>query len=250
MKNKRAQLLFLTMASFLAGVFLITAVRSNNIPTRQIDPRNEELIHAIAALEDEIAALEEERHLLNEQITDIHENQTEGESYLSLLSQSLESLNQSACLTKLQGPGIIITIDDNKEGAAKARASSPETYHAEDYIIHDKDLLYIVRALAPASEAVSINQVRLNDNAHIRCVGTVILVNYARLAPPYEISVIGDPEALTQALTSSSRYRSLLGRMMPIKIAASESITLPGYNGAYAPNFSKPVKDNAAVVIF
>ncbi|MCL2496045.1 MAG: DUF881 domain-containing protein [Clostridiales bacterium] len=242
MKNKKTQLIFLTVVSFAVGIFIMAAIRSANMPVRQINPRNEELIRAILALETEIADLEDQRRMINENITAIHEEQTEGESQLSLLSQSLESLRQSAALTELQGPGLIITIDDNKEGADKARFSSPENFFPENYIVHDKDLLYIVRAVSPDSEAIAINNVRLNNNSHIRCAGTVILVNYAILAPPYEIRIIGDPEKLLQSLHSSSRYQSLLSKMMPIKTAVMEEITLPGYSGGYVLNYSKPAR--------
>jgi len=242
MKNTKMQILFLTVAFFVVGIFIMAAIRTANMPVRQINTRNEVLISDILDLEAEIADLEEYRRLTNEKITAIHEEQIQGESQLSLLSQSLENLRQSAALTELQGPGLIITIDDNKEGAEKARFASLENYFPENYIVHDKDLLYLVRAVAPDSEAIAINNVRLNNNSHIRCAGTVILVNYAIMAPPYEIRIIGDPEKLLQNLQNSSRYRYLQSKMMPIKAVMAEELTLPGYSGGYVLNYSKPVK--------
>jgi len=246
-RAKRLKILFVTFAAFLIGIFIMITIRANNIPLLRVDPRNEELIRSISSLEEEIANLEEERRLIDEQIAAIHDEQAEGESYLSQLRQIQEELRQNACQTELAGPGLIITIDDNKEGADKAKASSPETFLPEYYIVHDKDLLYIVRALAPFSEAIAINNVRLNDSSHIRCAGTVILVNYAILAPPYEIRVIGDQQALLQSLQTSSRYQSLINKMMPVKTVSAEKLTLPGYNGTYAPTYSKLDREITAV---
>jgi uncharacterized protein YlxW (UPF0749 family) len=238
-RARRLQIILITIAAFLTGIFVMIAVRANNIPLRTVDPRNEELIRSISGLEEEISALEEERRLLENQIAAIHDDQTEGENYLSQLRQVLEDVRQKACLTELKGPGLIITLDDNKEGADKARVSSPETFLPENYIVHDKNLLYIVRDLAPYAEAMAINNIRLNDSSHIRCAGTVILVNYAILAPPYEIRVIGDQDILLQALQASSHYKSLVSRMMPVKTTVADELTLPGYSGTYAPAYSR-----------
>jgi uncharacterized protein YlxW (UPF0749 family) len=233
------QMLIITAAAFLIGIFIMIVIRANNIPLLRVDPRNEELIRAISSLEEDIAGLEEERRLIESQIEAIHDERAVGESYLGQLRQVLEDTRQNAALTEMQGPGLVITIDDNKEGADKAKASSPETFLPEHYIVHDKDLLYIMRALAPYAEAIAINNVRLSDNSHIRCAGTVILVNYSILAPPYEIRVLGDPEILLLALQASSRYQSLINKMMPLKTVVAEDFTLPGYSGTYAPTYSK-----------
>jgi uncharacterized protein YlxW (UPF0749 family) len=243
MRARRLQILFITAAAFLLGIFIMVAIRANNIPILKTDPRNEELIRSISGLEEGIATLEGERRLIEEQIASIHNEQAEGESYLGQLRQMLDYARQNASLSELKGPGIIITIDDNKDGADKAKSSSPETFLAENYIVHDKDLLYLVRALGPYAEAMAINNIRLNDNSHIRCAGTVILVNYAILAPPYEIYVLGNQEILLQALQASGKYKSLMGKMMPIKTVLADELTLPGYNGTYAPIYSKLNKD-------
>lgn len=239
MRARRLQILFLSAVAFVIGIFIVITVRANNIPVLKPDPRNQELIRSISSLQSDIAALEDERNSIDQQLTDIHANQAEGESNLGLERQALDTVRQDADLTELQGPGVIVSIDDNKEGADKAKAGSPETFFPENYIVHDKDLLYIVRALAPYAEAMAVNNVRLNDSSQIRCVGTVIMVNYAILAPPYEIRALGNPDNLMQALQASSRYQSLLNKMMPIKASTTDDMTLPAYSGTYAPSFSK-----------
>ena len=69
------------------------------------------------------------------------------------------------------------------------------------YIIHYENLLYLVNDLRNAgAEGISINGQRIVVSSEIRCVGNVILVNTTRLAPPFEISAIGDPKALELSL--------------------------------------------------
>ncbi|MCL1817024.1 MAG: DUF881 domain-containing protein [Clostridiales bacterium] len=239
MHVRRLQILSLTITAFLIGIFIMLTIRTNNIPIFKTDPRNEELIRSISRLNEGIADLEEDRRLIEEQIAAIHDEQAVGESYLGQLRQMLEYARQNACLTELVGSGIVITIDDNKEGADKAKSSNPDTFFPENYIVHDKDLLYLVRAVAPYAEAIAINNVRLNDNSHIRCAGTVILVNYSILVPPYEINVLGNPDTLLLAVQASGKYQSLQSKMIPLKAVAVESLTLPGYSGTYAPLYSK-----------
>ena len=45
-------------------------------------------------------------------------------------------------LTPLEGPGIKVTLDDNPKGAEAAKTSDVLTYNPENYIIHDKNVLY------------------------------------------------------------------------------------------------------------
>lgn len=96
-------------------------------------------------------------------------------------------------------PWDYITLDDNTVGAEFAQKNNPTTYVASNYIVHDKDLLYLIRSLASATEACSVNDVRITDSSSIRCAGTIILINSTRLAPPYEIKIIGDPDELEAA---------------------------------------------------
>jgi uncharacterized protein YlxW (UPF0749 family) len=150
------------------------------------------------------------------------------------LQKEIETLKLYAGLVPVSGSGITVVIDDNNAGAQAAKKSSPLTYRAEDYIIHDKNVLYLVNDLKNAgAEAIAINGLRLVTTSDIRCVGTVILVNSTRVAPPYEIQALGDPEVLEAALQQSLEYMFLKSRDFPIKITTAEELVLPAYNGGF-----------------
>ncbi|MDO4731980.1 MAG: DUF881 domain-containing protein [Bacillota bacterium] len=219
-------LLLLLLGLFLYGRHLLEERRSEG------QKSVEELAHYIEKAEKEGEALHQEILRLQEELLASHKEESEGKGLISTLTAALETLQLAAGLSAVQGPGLIITLQDNKEGAEQAQASKPASYNPASYIVHDKDLLYLIRALAPAAEALSLNELRITDCTAIRCLGSVILVNSSRLTPPYEIKAIGEPSALQAALNNSDRYRALLRTHIPIEIRAEEKIEIAAYSGS------------------
>ena len=96
--------------------------------------------------------------------------------------------------TALQGKGIILTIDDSQQ---TIKAGENKNL----YIIHDEDLLRVVNELrAAGAEAIAINDQRVTGTSEIRCVGPTVLVNEIRLAAPFVIKAIGNPQTLESSL--------------------------------------------------
>jgi len=132
---------------------------------------------------------EADRDKLAKQLDEIKSGEMEA-SYL----QELERVKSRAGETALEGKGVILTIDDSKQ-AVKAGENK------NLYIIHDEDLLRVVNELrAAGAEAISLNGQRLTAASEIRCVGPTVLVNETRLAAPFVISAIGDPQTLESSL--------------------------------------------------
>ena len=233
--------IFLTILALLLGLGIMTTVNTNWVEEAAEDTENQELIAYIEQTEAETAVLAEKIKATREEIDSIQNAQSEGETLLTSLKSTLSILNQQAGLTALSGPGILITLDDNRVGAELAQKNNPATYNAENYIVHDKDLLYLVRTLSTAMEALSINDIRIVDTSSIRCTGSVIMVNSTRLAPPYEIKVIGDPDALQEALYASSRYHRLVYIEIPISVTTVDELTIPSYSGVYSTTYSSPL---------
>lgn len=240
MSRYRSQknILFLTLTAFILGFLIMLTARTNYAGEVEEAQDTQELVAYIESMEAQTLAEEERIQVLREQIDAIQSEQAEGETLLTTMNDSLARLTQYAGMTALVGEGLILELNDNTVGAELAQKSNPATYRAENYIIHDTDLLYLVRAMSAYTEALSINNIRIIDTTSIRCVGTVILVNATRLAPPYEIRVIGDPAALTRSLQASSRYISLTERSMPLKLTTSQQVEVPAYSGVYSPTYS------------
>lgn len=239
--------IFITTLFIILGLLIVITIATHEAINKQVENSNQELINYIEAMETETSDLEQEIIATREAIEAIHSEYAESESRLNLLNNTLNQLNLQAGYTDVTGKGIIITLNDNTVGAELAKKNNPATYNAENYIVHDKDLLYIIKALAADAEAISINGILIVDSSSIRCVGTVIMVNSSRIAPPYEILIIGDQDKLMESLYASSRYITLVYKEIPITAVPSDNITISAYKGSYSTNLSTLVRDDSVV---
>lgn len=226
---------------------IMTSVQTNRAAMATTENNTREVIDYIENLEAEVSDLESEINATREQIKALESSQAEEQTQLALLNDLAEQLSISAQLTDLAGSGIVITLDDNAVGAALAQKNNPATYMAENYIVHDKDLLYLLRALSHATEACAVNGLRLTDASSIRCAGTIILINSTRLAPPYKIEIIGDQEELVAALTSCGTYLSLIYRGIPLEYAKQDQLLIKTYTGAYSTSYSQAAADQLGI---
>ncbi len=240
MKNLKWQLP-LTLVLFISGILLavtLQTVKANQTPWHQ---KNENLVAMIENQEKIIANLEQS---IEENRTHLDRSQQElaaGKKELESLQERLSQMKAWAGLTEVKGPGIIVTLDDNHEGAKAAQAANPDQFKPEDYLIHDKHLLYIVNELrVGGAEAISVNDQRIVTSSDIRCVGPMILVNTTRLAPPYTIKAIGNPQELRKILEQpESEYNILKMAGFPVTLEAKKEVVVPPYKGSYQFTYTK-----------
>ncbi len=132
-----------------------------------------------------------------------------------------------AGMTALEGPGIILTIDDS--GKIAKKENDPNLY-----LVHDEDILKVVNELrAAGAEAISINGQRLTANSEIRCAGPTISVNNVRSAPPFEIKAIGEKDNLINAINMRGGVADSL-KVWGIKldIQPSDNVWIPAYKAS------------------
>ena len=237
---KKKTIFSLTLLAILTGFFFMVSYRANSstAPTAQ-ELRNQELREYIQKLEGDIAELEEQILSARQTIATVQSEQSDDEALLRSLNDQLSKLKDQAGITEATGPGIIITLDDNTAGAELAQKNNPATYYPENYLVHSTDILYMLKAIAGEAEAISINNQRVVDSTNIRCVGTVVMLNAALLAPPYNITVIGDPDKLEEAVLNSYEYAILQNKEMPVTITRAEELTIPAYTGSYTTTYSQ-----------
>lgn len=207
----------------------------------EISP-NAKLIQNINELEEENTALEKELNSLRQEMENRQKSYAPGQQNLRSLEETLRRLEEQAGITQVAGPGIIITLDDNTAGARAAQEANPAFYQPEDFLIHDKNILYLVNELwAAGAEAIAVNDQRLAaSGSDIRCVGPVILINSTRLSPLYEIKAIGKPEQLEHAITNGSEYPYLQAKEFPVKITRVDEMVIPPYKGAVTIKYAQP----------
>ncbi|WP_432484835.1 DUF881 domain-containing protein [Kineococcus esterisolvens] len=131
------------------------------------------------------------------------------------------------------GPGVTVTLDDAPDHVRPASASP------DDLVVHQQDVEAVVNALwAGGAEAMSIMDQRVVSTSAVRCVGNVLVLQGRTYSPPYAISAIGDPAALTAALAASPQvavYRQYvdaygLGWSVDAREGAG-ALVLPAFDG-------------------
>ena len=119
--------------------------------------------------------------------------------------------------TRVQGPGVVLSITDSFGGGPG--------------LIQDGDIRTLLNALwAGGADAIAVNGSRIGPQTTVRTAGSSILVNLQPISSPYVIEAIGDPAAMTGALSSGSASKAVrnletsLG--MNVKTTQSENLVL------------------------
>ncbi len=152
-------------------------------------------------------------------------------------------LNQArflAGLTPVQGPGVVVMLNDSKTHMPK----NLQPGVAPPNIIHDTDINAVVNELkAAGAEAVAVNDQRLVAISSVRCAGPTVYVNGVPQVPPFAIGAIGAPKALAAAMNIpggiASQLKSFDSAMFSVREATT--LTLPAYSGGNEPRYAKPV---------
>jgi uncharacterized protein YlxW (UPF0749 family) len=157
---------------------------------------------------------------------------------LQALQAELERQQLLAGLVAVEGPGILILLDDS-------HTEIPVSMDPNQYIVHEHDLRDIVNVLWMAgSEAMAINDERLVSHSSIYCVGSTVMVNDTRLSPPYTIRAIGNPRVQADYVRNPSYLQSLKEKQrlygLRFEVRLMNSVTLPAYSGGFLVQHARP----------
>ena len=149
--------------------------------------------------------------------------------------RQIKKINEFLGYTELKGPGIIITLDDNRDVVAS------EVANISDYLVHDVDLRKIVNELFNMeAEAVSINDQRVVSTTGIICDGNIIRVNGEIIGVPITIKAIGLPETLYYQMIRPYGYLEYIKDVgVIVNVEQSNEITIPKYEGVYSHDYIK-----------
>ncbi|MGI6550278.1 MAG: DUF881 domain-containing protein [Syntrophomonadales bacterium] len=237
MKFKGAQV-SMAIVCLILGIMLAVQFRSNeNSPRNPSGDRWTEITVQLENLQRERDFLAEEVLSLREKLEETASNQ-QGDA-IKAIKDELTKANMAAGLVAVKGQGVIVTLNDSPRGLQPGE--DPNLY-----LIHDEDLLKVVNELrAAGAEAISINGHRLVANSEIRCAGTTILVNVNKIAPPFVINAIGDPEILESSLKIKGGWLETLQIWgLQTQIQTSDSIEVPAFKGSMKFQYAEPVKSS------
>lgn len=135
--------------------------------------------------------------------------------------------------TPVSGPGVVVELWD----APAPPDLSASGLHPDDLVVHQQDLEAVINALwAGGAEAMMIQDQRITTTSSVRCVGNVLLLHGRQYSPPYRVSAIGDPQALTAAVESSPGVEVYLQYVdaygLGWSMEESDAIDMPAYTGS------------------
>lgn len=217
----------------IKGVRKTNAVESqisNRVETLQQDykaelDKNEDLLQQVLELQNDLAKY-------REQIT-------ESGGAAKILKEELNRAETMAGFTDVTGSGIIVVI---KDGSGQ-KADSP--LYSDGYgIVHDTYLLTILNELrAAGAEALSINDERILATSEIRCAGPTVSINNTKLAAPFEVKVIGNPDTLENALRMPGGAVDEAGFYgIDITIRKSNKLMIKKYTGAGSFKYAQTIQ--------
>lgn len=153
---------------------------------------------------------------------------------LSIMKEELEQIKSFAGYAPVRGEGLVIRIveDEYNNGFVDGIP----------VMIIDEDLMTLANELFyNGARAMSINGHRLTAMTSIRNVGQQIQVNSYPIQFPYEIKVIGDPQALMSAIQIAGLHDYFRVVNKKLTMEQRETIIIPAFREVQSVRFLQPV---------
>ncbi len=119
------------------------------------------------------------------------------------MQRQVDELRGPAGFEAVHGPAITVVLKDAPKDEIN-RAVEKGEVTADKLVVHQQDIQAVVNALwSGGAEAMTVQKQRVISTTGIKCVGNTVVLHGVPYAPPYEITAIGDLDALQTALDSS-----------------------------------------------
>jgi uncharacterized protein YlxW (UPF0749 family) len=144
-------------------------------------------------------------------------------------------------LTAVSGAGVTVVLDDAPASVA-ANGIEPDLL-----VVHQQDIQAVVNALwSGGAEAMTIQGQRVISTTAVKCVGNTVVLHGIPYSPPYEISAIGDPVRLHNALAASEPiqiYQQYVDAYGLVFREKSESeLEFPAHEGSLKLAYAEPYR--------
>jgi uncharacterized protein YlxW (UPF0749 family) len=208
------------------GLLVVVAARDTRQRAPAVATTRERLVQQIEALVDRTDVESAEVDLLRLEWRSALSRTKDVSGDGAAVTERLRAIEQEVGVAAVTGPGVVVRLTDAPAAERGAGAT------AADGRIQDRDLQDVVNALwAAGAEAVAVNRQRVGPLTAIRQAGDAVLVDYRPVASPYDVSAVGDAEALERSFTSSaaaSRFRGWVERYgLGFTVSRSERLELP-----------------------
>ena len=238
MNNKKIISLILGVMCLLLTYGIVVQIKTINSTgnTTGTNAIENELRDAVLKEKEKYDNLYNELEIAEEKLEVERTNATQNNGDLESLENSIKEGNKALGLSEVTGPGVIITLDDNKKISLNNWFADPNIL-----IVHDVDIMRVINELKNAgAEAISINDQRIVTTSAIECDGNVMNINGVKIGAPFTIKAIGLPERLIN-LKRFGGYLMYLeeDRFLEVSIKREENITIPKYTGIMKFNYAE-----------
>lgn len=219
---RRSEVLML-LAALCTGLLISTGLQDPTVSTT----RGGNDLTSLARTEQEAVA---EAESFNDDLRTEIDYLTQSSSTNTQI-ETTDSIQVEAGAVAVTGPGLTVILTD-----APTPAQIPQGRSVDDYVVHQQDIEGVINALwAGGAEAIMVQGKRIVSTSTIRCVGNVILIEGQTFSPPYEITAVGDPQALQAGLDSSNAVRIYLQYVDLIdlgwEVDQEQVVEIPAYTG-------------------
>jgi len=234
---RRWQIALTAVALVVGFVFSVQSRTEQSIETdlQVSSGRLGEVAYRYRAEDDRQTAMRAEIADLRRQIADDEQRAAADQRVTASVAAELGTLRAAAGLTPMRGPGVVVTITDSR------RPLRP----GEDpnlVLIHYSDVRAVVNMLwAAGAEAVAVNDERIITTTGLSCVGTTILCNTRRMAPPYRVVAVGNQNAMMAAAQERGGILDQLRAFeFPVTVTTGTDLAVPPYSGGFVYRYAKP----------
>lgn len=239
MRGLRAWRVALGLALAALGFLIAAQLRTEGPRVRYTTLERAPLVETAEQLQAQQASLQKSILELRDRIRQTEQGTQGNDALAASLSGQLDRARLAGGLVALNGPGLVIQLEDADQPA-------PSGQNATDRRVNAGDVRIVVQELWLAgAEAVAVNTERINGLSGFLDVGGSILANASYLVPPYQVVAIGGPDLYDRLTRSPGFIAWVRDRVQPyslrVRYAEIEEAAVPAYAGAVQLRYTHPV---------
>ena len=176
------------------------------------------------SLYESISDLKEDNYNLINQYLEYKHSENQGGNIVDNMTNQLKDYYTIAGLTEVEGPGIVVKIED---GDYDINKDSQEEVNRRT--LHDIDVAMVINELRYfGAEAIAINNYRITNNTGVTCNWAFVgFEDESMEMAPFYFYAIGDPEQLLAAIEAEGSYiNELIIRKLKVEIQNEENIII------------------------